>query len=253
LAFGSNDFGGLVERQIVEEAMRGVRLFIATPCYGGNVTTEYLQSIVAFTRLAQDIDLKFYLFTSKNESLVTRARNRSVAAFRKADATHLMFIDADIGFDPFAVFYMLMRDVDILSASYPIKGIQWENLLGKKHKSVPEMQDASIRHVVQDFNQQDPNTGLIPVKDAGTGFMLIKRNVIESMIKAHPEWAHGSEDPNYPDEIWHAIFDCEIEDGRYLSEDYTFCRRWHRMGGTVWLDPTITLTHTGSYTFGITG
>ena len=240
-----------MERRIVEEAMREVRLFIATPCYGGNVTTEYLQSVVAFTRLAQDIDLKFHLFTSKNESLVTRARNRSIGAFRKTDATHLMFIDADIGFGPFTVFQMLMRDVDVVSASYPIKGIQWENLLGKKHTSVPEMQDASIRHVVQDFSEQDPDTGLVPVKDAGTGFMLIRRDVIESMIAEHPEWEYQSEDEEEGVK-WHAIFDCEIEDGRYLSEDYTFCRRWQRMGGTVWLDPTITLTHTGSYTFGIT-
>jgi len=241
-----------VERQIVEEAMRGVRLFIATPCYGGQVTSEYLQSVVAFTRLATDIGFKFHLFTSKNESLVTRARNRAVAAMRKTDATHLMFIDADIGFDSLSVFQMIMRDVDVLSASYPIKGIQWDNLVGKKHKSVAELQDASIRHVVHDIGESDPTTGLIPVKDAGTGFMLIKRDVIETMIAEHPEWEYQSEDEE--DGVkWHTIFDCELEDGRYLSEDYTFCRRWQKLGGTVWLDPTITLTHTGSYTFGITG
>jgi hypothetical protein len=252
LAFGGNDFGGLVQREIVEEAMRGVRLFVATPCYGGNVTAEYLQSIVAFTQLAENIGLKFHLFTSKNESLVTRARNRAVAAFRKTDATHLMFIDSDIGFDPFSVFGMIMRDVDVVTASYPLKGIRWDSLLNKKFKNVADMQDATIQHVIRGMGKPDSETGLIPLDKAGTGFMLIKRDVVESMIDAHPEWAHDSEDPNFPGETWHAIFDCEIEDNSYLSEDYTFCRRWQRMGGKVWLDPMVTLTHTGSYTFGIT-
>ena len=239
-----------MERQIVEEAMRGIRLYVATPCYGGQVHAEYLQSIVAFTRLSEQVNLNFHLYTSKNESLVTRARNRAVAQFLKTDATHLMFIDSDIGFNPFSVFQMLMRDVDVVVASYPMKGIEWKNLLNKKFKSVSEIQDATIQHVVRGLDPKKLEKGLVRVEKAATGFMLIKREVIEQMIKSHPEWAHESEDPNFPEETWHAIFDCEIEDGSYLSEDYAFCRRWARMGGTVWLDPTITLTHTGSFTFG---
>lgn len=238
-----------MDKQTIEQAMRDVRLFVATPCYSGNVTSEYLQSIIGFTRLATSIGLKFHVFTSKNESLVTRARNRAVAAMRKTDATHLMFIDADIGFDPFSVFAMIMRDVDVVAASYPVKGVEWGQLLGRKFKTVPEIQDASIRHVINGMGERGKPEDLVEVSDAGTGFMLIKRDVLERMIVEHSEWEYQSEDEEQG-VMWHAVFDCEIEDGRYLSEDYTFCRRWQRMGGKIWLDPLVTLTHTGSFTFG---
>jgi hypothetical protein len=235
-----------MDREQASAMFSAVRLFIATPCYGGQVTSDYLQSVVGFTRLAEDIGLKFSLFTSKNESLVTRARNRCVAAMLESDATHLLFLDADIGFDPLAIFQLLARDVPIVCASYPLKGINWAALVGKKFKSVTEMQDAAITHVVHGLEGPDPSTGLVPVREAGTGFMLIKREVVEEMIAANPQWNYEHEEGGE----WSAIFDCEIVDGRYLSEDYTFCRRWQRMDGTVWLDPTITLTHTGTYTFG---
>ena len=237
----------MIIKEGVKQALKDVRPFIATPCYGGQVTSEYLQSIVYFSRLATEINLKFQLFTSKNESLVTRARNRAVASFLKTDATHLVFIDSDIGFNPFDVFRMLLHDVEVVCASYPMKGIDWEFMLNKTFTSVEEIKDASIQHVINSLGEADPKTGLLTVKDAGTGFMFIKRSVIESMIEAHPEWSHDMSN----NETWSAVFDCEIEDGQYLSEDYTFCRRWQRMGGTVWLDPEVNLTHTGSFTFGV--
>ena len=235
-----------MNREQAEVIVSDVRLFIATPCYGGQVTSEYLQSIVAFTRLATEINFKFSLFTSKNESLVTRARNRSVAAMLQSDATHLLFIDSDIGFSPLSIFQLLARDEPVVCASYPLKGINWPALIGKKFKTVTEIEDASISHVVHALEKPDIDTGLIPVGEAGTGFMLIKREVIEQMISENPDWKYEHEEGG----TWHAIFDCEIVDGRYLSEDYTFCKRWQRLGGTIWLDPTITLTHTGAFTFG---
>jgi len=239
----------LMDKKQAIEAVENVRLMIATPCYGGQVTADYLQSLVSFTRLASEIQLKFFLYTTTNESLVTRARNRCVAAMLESDATHLMFIDADIRFDPMSIFQMLFYNEDVVCASYPKKGINWQALLGRKFKNVSEMQDAATMHVVNSIGEPDATTGLIPVKDAGTGFMLIRREVIEHMIACNPDWSYAA-DESYSGKRWHAVFDCEIDDDVYLSEDYTFCRRWQRLGGTVWLDPAVTLAHTGTYTFG---
>jgi hypothetical protein len=49
----------------------------------------------------------------------------------------------------------------------------------------------------------------------------------------------------------HALFDTSIDlkTDRYLSEDYTFCRRWQSLGGKIWIDPTVVLTHHGSYSY----
>jgi hypothetical protein len=236
-----------MDKDETARALEHVRLMIATPCYGGQVTSHYLQSIVRLTRLATQIDLKFTLFSVDNESLITRARNRCVHTFLESDATHLMFVDADIGFSPFDVFRMLLHDEDIVVASYPKKGLDWEALVDRKVDSVLEARAITIQHVVNVASELE-GSSLLEVLDAGTGFMVIKREVIDRMIEANPEWAYGHEAGG----VWHAIFDCEIDDGRYLSEDYTFCRRWQRLGGKILLDPEIILTHTGSYTFGIT-
>jgi hypothetical protein len=234
-----------MDKNTIADALQGKRLFIATPCYGGQAYSGYVQALVGFTRMAADIGFPFHLFTSTNESLVTRARNRCVAAFLESDSTHLMFIDSDIGFEPFSIFQLLLRDEDVVVASYPVKSVNWDALVGREFSTVAELQDASFKHVV--YNIADPEeSGLREVGDAGTGFMLIKREVIEQMIAAHPEWTYNHDEGG----VWHAIFDCEIDGGRYLSEDYTFCRRWQRMGGRIMLDPMISLTHTGTYRFG---
>jgi hypothetical protein len=65
--------------------------------------------------------------------------------------------------------------------------------------------------------------------------------------EAHPETAYIAEREMVQ---MHALFDTTIdEDGRYLSEDYTFCRRWQKMGGTIWLDPEIVLDHFGTIVY----
>jgi len=95
--------------------------------------------------------------------------------------------------------------------------------------------------------------GLIKLHDAGTGFMMIKRAAIDKMIAAYPELKYNN-DLNVGSELsdfFYALFDTMIDpkDRRYLSEDYTFCRRWQDMGGDIWLDPSISLNHYGSFCF----
>ena len=94
---------------------------------------------------------------------------------------------------------------------------------------------------------------MIPVLDAGTGFMMIKRQVIDKMVKQYPETRYTNDlntDPSL-NPYFYALFDTMIDPNtkRYLSEDYTFCRRWQQMGGEIWMDPSINLDHYGSYQF----
>ena len=80
---------------------------------------------------------------------------------------------------------------------------------------------------------------------AGTGFMLIKREVFEKIEEATPHLAH--EEIDGPT---HAFFDTSIEEGVYLSEDYFFCKRWSEIGGDIWMDPTVKLKHHGTCAYG---
>ena len=199
-----------------------------------------------------------------NESLITRARNELVKNFLMTDCTHLFFIDSDICFTPEDVFRIIGHDKDVVVASYPLKGYRWSNLEGIKEISNPEeIRMKTIDHVVNfKFKSEEDMMngrlelceGLVEVHEGGTGFMCIKRHVIEKIIEANPQTAYKKEmrfliDERDDGNRW-AVFDTEIEDGqRYLSEDYLFCRRWQRLGGKIWLDPFVELTHIGTHAF----
>jgi hypothetical protein len=235
---------------------------IATPCYGGMCTEAYLRSMMALTVALDRMGVAHTLLTLTNESLITRARNRLVAQFLATSGTHLFFIDADLRFDPGDVLRLVAHDRPVIAAAYPAKAVREENVVGHVFEDVEQVRRATTQYVVNVIfedeeamarNEATLKDGLIEVLDAGTGFLCIQRHVIEQLIAAHPELTYYPErtyqaDPANPQPEW-ALFDTMIDEGRYLSEDYAFCRRWQRLGGSVWLDPTIALDHLGTHTF----
>jgi len=148
--------------------------------------------------------------TMTNESLISRARNTLTAKFlHNKESTHLMFIDADIGWEPWHLLVMLDAQKDVIGGLYPMKSLPVKWCVN------------GIPGVVE-----DPNSPLIEVSKTGTGFLLIKRDVFEK-LDAHPA----------------------VREGRDYSEDWTFCENWRDLGGQVWVDKRVLLRHTGTYTF----
>jgi len=97
-----------------------VHVHFAVPCYGGMVSEPTMTSFLRFTLMAAKIGLNWSLDTMVNESLVTRARNNLCAKMMTNDqATHFMFIDADIRFEPEAIFGMIACDKDVIGGLYP--------------------------------------------------------------------------------------------------------------------------------------
>lgn len=218
-------------------------VFFATPCYGGLVTDQFFLSIFKATQELVRHGITFRLTTLRNESLVTRARNILTAMFLDSGATHLFFIDADIEFDPDSVIRMLAMDKDIIAGAYPKKALPVQYAMNFKYTDPVKKQ---IR----------VENGAVEVWDASTGFFCIKREVFEKMMVAYPH-LHYKNDSNIDPKLQkfcYALFDTMIDtdengDNRYLSEDYTFCRLWQRLGGEIWMDPNTRLNHVGSYTF----
>ena len=102
-------------------------LMVGTPCYGGNVTHLYMTSMMQLQKLCLVRGIPFELLLLSGDALITRARNTVVTTFLdNRSATHLMFIDADIGFDANKVFEMLELDVDVVGGIYPSKTINWD-------------------------------------------------------------------------------------------------------------------------------
>jgi len=246
------------------ETLRKQHIMIATPCYGGMVGEPYLKAMTGLSILFKHHGLNFTLATLANESLVTRARNTLTAMFlQNPDFTHLMFIDADIGSDPHDIIKLLHRDKEIVTGAYPKKSINWQSINSIAQSKQPEnafelakFQASYVLNIKRDHNKEGKIPlvkGLIPVMDAGTGFMMIKREVIDKMTKEYSDTRYNNDlntDPSLQP-YFYALFDTMIEpeSKRYLSEDYTFCRRWQKMGGEIWMDPSINLDHYGSYQF----
>ena len=248
--------------------LRQKHIFIATPCYGGQIGEPYFRSMMRLAILCNKYNIKYTISTLANESLITRGRNTLVSFFMEhPEATHLFFIDADIEFDPNDLLRMVAYDRPITVGAYPKKAINWESIGGAARNNEDETAQTievhSSNYVVNfDFLKDDNGKptpqiqirdNLIKLKDAGTGFMCIQKDVIQQMFDNHPELKYANDinvDQKFEKHMY-ALFDTMIdpESRRYLSEDYTFCRLWQNMGGEVYLDPRTALNHVGHYTF----
>ena len=221
-----------------------ISLYVATPCYGGMVTQEYALSMMSLVHLCFVSNVPLNVRLMGNESLITRGRNHLISSFMASEFENFMFIDADIEFDPADVIKLLKYNEPFVAGAYPLKTEPTKYVLNSLNNEKHEKYD-----------------NLVSVKDTGTGFMLIKREVIETMKEAYPELHYETDldcesfmeinDEKYRDKLKENLFSLfdtmhDKEDkNRYLSEDFTFCKRWKDIGGKIWLDNDINLNHIG--------
>ena len=165
------------------------KIFIGTPCYGGMITADYFKSCMQLTAVAALNKIELQFGTIGNESLITRARNTLVQLFMDDEQyTHLLFIDADISFDPISVIRMIDLDEDVVTGVYPRKTIDWTKVK-RKAKEKPDISEDELHAASLQYNLNvvDPKKievkkGFIEVLDGATGFMLIKRNVFKKWL-----------------------------------------------------------------------
>jgi hypothetical protein len=211
-----------------------IHLHIGIPCYGGMVSEPTMTSFLRFTLLASQAKLNWSLDTMVNESLVTRARNNLMAKMMtNKDATHFMFIDADIRFQPESILQMLAYEKEVIGGLYPKKALP-------------------VNYVINLKPETKIQGDIFTVDTMGTGFLLFKRNVYEKLIEAHPETKYVDDvglGKQY-EPMMYSIFDCKIDErGHYLSEDWLFCRRWQELGGEIWAHSKVLLNHVGHYEY----
>lgn len=220
--------------QVNVDYLKTTKVHICMPCYGGNLTESTFMSFIKWSNTARQLGIDWTMETMTNESLITRARNTLTAKFLATEgSTHIMFIDADIGWEPWHLLVMLNRDVDVIGGLYPMK-------------SLP------IKWCVNGFEGAEEGAdGLQEVSKTGTGFLLIKRHVFEKLNK-HPAVKPFANDIGLPKELdahMKTYFDTGVRENRYYSEDWAFCENWRDIGGRVWVDKRVLLRHSGTYVF----
>ena len=251
-------------------------VYILTPCFGSVCFVNYVHCLISTLDVFRQYGIEIVIEFCRNDSLVSRARNNLVArAMANPKMTHIMFIDNDITWDANDILKLIISDKNLVGWIYPLKNYNWSDLLvDKKNPTNPspntvqqiiERKNGSqFKDIISDESMLQYNLvrynvnyldstlnidkNLAKVKHIATGFMMIKRNVIEKMSKAFPSTKYV-DDVNFlkaeENEFAYALFDCGVEEGHYFSEDWLFCHRWTKMGGSIWMDVSIALTHTG--------
>jgi hypothetical protein len=204
--------------------------------------------------------MKMYYAHMMNESLITRARNTLAYDFLDTDATHLMFIDADITFNPADIISMVKADKDIICGLYPKKEMNWKTVAeavksGVEYQDLPSYTGSFVVNLVGDAAQAtgDVNEPM-EIDNGGTGFMLIKRNVFETLKPTVQTYTNDQiliVDKNPVKKIIHEFFATSIDEvsNRLLSEDYHFCKIARKAGFKVYAAPWANLSHSGTYNF----
>ena len=237
------------------------KVFIATPMYGGLCHGVYMQGILQVTDIFRQLGWQANVSMLFNESLITRGRNAMVANFLKTDCTHLFFIDSDIRFNAQEVPRMFEVDKDVICGIYPKKEINWQSVKDAVLRGVP-VEDLKyhtgsfvVNLVNYDGSAEVPMMEPVEIWNGGTGFFLIKREVLEKLAPLVPTYLNDTGDTGGTmkrgDEVIE-FFDTSIEPivQRLLSEDYHFCHIWRTLcGGKVWAAPWVTLAHSGTYLF----
>ena len=250
----------MLENVQAAEAKKPAVLFVATPMYGGMCVGGYTMGILNCTQVFMQNNIKMFYSYMMNESLITRARNGLAYDFLNTDATHLMFIDADISFNPNDIVRMINADKDIICGLYPKKEINWKLVSdavksGVDYKDLPNYTASFVVNLVGGAHE---TTGSInepmEIDNGGTGFMLIKRGVFEALKDKVPTYTNDMiliVDKNPVKKIIHEFFATSIdeESNRLLSEDYHFCKLARKHGFKVYAAPWANLTHSGTYNF----
>ena len=241
--------------RIAQEELVRRSLFICTPMYAGLCYGLYANSLLQLNTVMVKNSLTMSHFSLFSESLITRARNICAKAFMQSDMTHLMFIDADIEFTPDDVLTLLVSadpqsDKDVVCGLYPKKNIRWDRIAlaaknGVEPDDLPQYEGSSVFSPEGLSGSYDLHS-LVEITEGGTGFMIIQRHVLERFMERYPDLAYETNEGRMA-----CFFDTYIDaaTGRYLSEDFNFCRLIRAIGMKVWVAPWLCLNHLGYYKF----
>ena len=222
-----------------------MKLFIPLICYNHTCHTSFMLSFMRLLLALKSNNIDTVVFPITFESLISRARNAAVAHFlADASATHLIFIDADIEFNPDDVAKLINSNKDVVCGAYAQK---WLDIDKIKEGKPLEVCTKTSCHLAQEKVEE-----CMECNYATTGFLLIKRCVLEKMVIAYPEREYINDVDGYVGSGNLKFFDLfsvavNPETRRYESEDYGFSRLWRSLGGYIYVIPDITLRHYGWY------
>ena len=212
-------------------ANQKTRVMIATPTYTGELVADYVRSLLAAQLYCAFHKVELELNIADRYSLIQFARNRLTADFLADESyTHILWIDADLGFDPTAIMRLLTHDKDVIGGAYPVK-------------SFPPW------FPIEPVGEPDPKTGLQLVSTAPTGFLLCSRRAMQAAVETVPVYTHyhAGQEIECPHLFDLLLVDSRSKPGKkdLIGEDVVLCRRLAELGFEIWIEPDISFKHVG--------
>lgn len=236
-----------------------IKVLIATPMYNSQCTAGYTASMIQLFQICHKypgIQLDFMY--GINEALITYARNICANIFLKSQATHLLFIDADIQFNAEQILKMIGTGREFVCGVYPKKKIDWDKVrhFAMEGHLASNLQGMANEYLFESSHSMDPDKdGLVEIDRCGTGMMMIGRNVFETLMDKVDDFNLVSpvqsnvafdQDNRYKE----FFYTSKNEQNIFLNEDFTFCNLWKSVGGKIYGAPWVKLHHIGNHTFG---
>lgn len=204
-------------------------VWIAIPAYTGQIHLSTMRSLIADIGLLNEGGVKVTIVDETGNSMIAHSRDLICAKFLGSEATDLVMIDSDIAWPAGSLAKLVSHPVDCVAGIYPRRA----DPLAFHVRYIAERKEL----------QADSETGLLEVEGVPAGFLRLSRDCLTKMVLAFPQKRFA--DKYAPSGYAHALFDNIHEGDVYFGEDYSFCRRWREIGGKVWVDPEMILTHIG--------
>jgi len=220
-------------------------LYIATPLYGEDVKVAYMDGMIKLSKELEKAGIPSIREHIMHTSLITKARNECISHFmNNTKLDHFIFIDSDIGFNAIDVIKLMNYDKLLIAATYPKKHLNWEEIQKCLYNDMPETSkelfETTSQYTLYPKKDAMVKDKLLQVERVGTGFMMIKRELILKLEKKYPELMYLENGKK-----GYGMFETMIKNKEILSEDYAFCERVNNIGEKVYIDPSINLTHHG--------
>lgn len=210
-----------------------MKIMIATPAQSGKVDIPYAVSLVDTVCMLRSRNVPVELLMVPSSSLLVAERNKILEQFWNSDCTHVLCIDADIGWPSEAVWAMLQMDKEFICGIYPARNGNGIFMFR------PQYRDDDPKAIETDGH-------LLKMKYVPAGFMLISKSAIKKMRKKHPDLYYEPKDPRNKPESGYCFFNTEVWNGEFWGEDFVFCRNARDAGVEIWADPLIQFNHAGT-------
>lgn len=210
------------------------RVMLATPTYSGKLGVDFVHSVLDSIPVLRDKQIGVELYFLSQNCHVDDARNHILRDFMLSTCDELVFIDADVSWHKEDLLKLICYDRDVVAGVYPKRSYH--------DTEFPVMAEAGV-----DLRADDD--GLVEVIGAPTGFMKIKRHVLETMFEVNKKRRFHGQRAKSDDEKYTLVFERTLLQERRWSGDLNFCRQWRSLGGKVFVDPEMSLSHSGEVTF----